>query len=208
MTRGGSQDSNLELMTKWTKWERGGQSWSRGSLLLQGCQMSIYLTKYQQLLTAQSNDCKLEFSSNVCLDEHASLVLAMVNYKNVLTCMLQDIYSFGNPASCGNTEMITEHRLLLHPPLSHNNHLVITKFRSLSGLPPLLYFRIHCPKLSFPLMSISKRHLVPKCICVYYRYLEFRQQSFSLILDSCNDKVSQMKYSTQKPDLVMSTSLL
>ena len=122
--------------------------------------------------------------------------------------ILQYIDSFGNPVSCGNTEMITEHRLLLHRLFSHHDHLVITKFRSLSGLPPLLYFRIHCPKLSFPLMSISKHHLVPKCICVYYRYLESRQQSFSLILDSCNDEVNQMKYSSQKPDLVVSTSLL
>jgi hypothetical protein len=99
--------------------------------------------------------------------------------------ILQDIYSFDNPVLCGNTEMITEHRLLLHPPFSHYDDLVITKFRSLSGLPPLLYFRIRCPKLSFPLMSISKHRLAPKCICMYNRHLESRKQSFSLILDSC-----------------------
>jgi hypothetical protein len=34
---------------------------------------------------------------------------------------LSDIYSFGNPASFGNVAMMKEHKLLIHPPLSHSS---------------------------------------------------------------------------------------
>ncbi len=40
-------------------------------------------------------------------------------------CILEDIYSFGNPASCGNVAMYKEHKLLLHPPFFHSDNLVI-----------------------------------------------------------------------------------
>jgi hypothetical protein len=39
--------------------------------------------------------------------------------------ILSDIYSFGNPASCGNAAMNKEHKLLLHTPFFHSDHLVI-----------------------------------------------------------------------------------
>jgi hypothetical protein len=40
-------------------------------------------------------------------------------------------------------------------------------------------------------MSTSKHHLVPVYICMYCRYLEFKKPSFSLSLDSCNDKFGE-----------------
>ncbi len=39
--------------------------------------------------------------------------------------ILQDIYSFGNLVSCGNAANNKEHKLKLHPPLFHSDHLVI-----------------------------------------------------------------------------------
>ncbi len=43
---------------------------------------------------------------------------------NLQIVILKDIYSLGNPASFGNVVMIKELKLLLHPPLSHFDHLV------------------------------------------------------------------------------------
>jgi len=40
-----------------------------------------------------------------------------------------------------NTEMIKEHKLLVHPPLSHFDHLVIKSSDHYLG--SFLYFRIH-----------------------------------------------------------------
>ncbi len=50
--------------------------------------------------------------------------------------ILQHIYSFGNPVSCGNTEMIKEHRLLLHSLLYHFDHLFITSSDHYLGSHP------------------------------------------------------------------------
>ncbi len=40
-------------------------------------------------------------------------------------CILWNIYSFGNLVSCGNVANYKEHKLMLHPPFSHSDHLVI-----------------------------------------------------------------------------------
>jgi hypothetical protein len=43
---------------------------------------------------------------------------------------------------------------------------------------------------SYSLMSISKSHLAPIHTCMYYRYLESRKPSISVILYGCFDYVS------------------
>ncbi len=64
------------------------------------------------------------------------------------------------------------------------------KSRSLYWLPPPQYFRIRFTRSKHSRTFTSKCHLVPKCICMYYRYPESKKPSLFWILDSCNEKVS------------------
>jgi hypothetical protein len=49
----------------------------------------------------------------------------LLNLVHKYACILEDIYSFGNPASCGNAAMNKEYKLLLRPPFFHSDPLVI-----------------------------------------------------------------------------------
>ncbi len=46
-------------------------------------------------------------------------------YNGCPTTILLDIYSFGNLVSCGNAANNKEHKLMLHLPFFHSDHLVI-----------------------------------------------------------------------------------
>ncbi len=116
----------------------------------------------------------------------------------------QDIYSFGNSANG------KEHWLQIYPPLFHFDDLVVRlKITILS--PTQLYIRIHLNRYTDSLMSTSACQFISnKFVCII-DIQSLKSQALSLgywILDSCNGQVSQMKYITQRPDLVISTSIL
>jgi hypothetical protein len=54
--------------------------------------------------------------------------------------ILYDIYSFGNPVSCGNAANSKECKLMLHPPLFYSGHLVLKVQISIWAPTP---FNIH-----------------------------------------------------------------
>ncbi len=86
-----------------------------------------------------------------------------------ISCRIFD--SFGNLALCNQSFCST-----------HTSPTLTTwscKSRPLSWFPPPLYFRICWTRSARPLMSTSKHHLAPKCIFMYYRYLESRKAKFS-----------------------------
>ncbi len=85
--------------------------------------------------------------------------------KMALSCRI--FGSFGNPTLSYKSFFSTHPS----PTLTTWSH----KSRPLSWLPPLYISGSAKPRLAYSLMSTPKHHLVPKCIYVYYRYLESRK---------------------------------
>ncbi len=101
-----------------------------------------------------------------------SSLISFTSQSKLLTCHRHKFYPVGyqliwQPASFGNAAMIKERKLLLHPPLSHSDHLVIKSSDHYLGSHPLLIFQDPLTKLRYSLMFTSKHHLVPIYICIY-----------------------------------------